>query len=168
MFREGQHEFNDKVAQDPVSLMFFFSIAIQIWWKYSFHSHLDSYAVIATKFCTWHDSYAVVACAKNCCDLMASNGITRRQSFHWIWIAGKKVLVKRAPVQVMPWCQPGIKPKPMMTQITDASLDVNQLNWYWFRSQNMSVVYSELTEVSHSGWVLNSSGLNSGFYPPTT
>ena len=64
----------------------------------SFHSHLDSNTVIATKFCTWHDSCAVVACAKLCCDLMASNGIMARRSFHRIWIAGKKTLVKRAPV----------------------------------------------------------------------
>ena len=28
---------------------------------------------------------------------MASNEITARQSFHRIWIAGKKSLVKRAP-----------------------------------------------------------------------
>ena len=63
----------------------------------SFHSHLESNRVIATKFCTWHDSCAVVACAKMCSDLMASNGITARRSFHRIWIAGKKSLVKRAP-----------------------------------------------------------------------
>ena len=66
----------------------------------SFHSHLDSNTVIATKFCTWHDSCAVVACAKICCDLMASNGITARRSFHRIWIAGKKSLVKRAPAVI--------------------------------------------------------------------
>ena len=64
----------------------------------SFHSHLDSNSMIATKFCTWHDSYAVVACAKICCDLMASNGVMARRSFHRISIAGKKTLVKRAPV----------------------------------------------------------------------
>ena len=63
----------------------------------SFHSHLDSNAVIATKFCTWHDSCAVVACTKICCDLMASNGFTARRIFHRIWIAGKTPLVKRAP-----------------------------------------------------------------------
>ena len=62
----------------------------------TFRSHLDSNKVIATKFCTWHDSCAVVACAKVCCDLMASNGITARRSFHRIWITGKKPLVKRA------------------------------------------------------------------------
>ena len=63
----------------------------------SFHSHFDSNTVIATKFCTWHDSCAVVACAKNCCDLMASNGVMTRRNFHRIWVAGKKTLVKRAP-----------------------------------------------------------------------
>ena len=62
----------------------------------TFRSHLDSNSVIVTKFCTWHDSCAVVACAKICCDLMASDGITARRSFHRIWIAGKKSLVKRA------------------------------------------------------------------------
>ena len=56
--------------------------------------------MIATKFCTWHYSCAVVACAKICCDLMANNGITA--SFHRIWIAGKeKSSVKRAPDQLI-------------------------------------------------------------------
>ena len=74
-----------------------FSIAIQIIWKFHFHSHLDSNTVITAKFCTWHDSCAVVTCAKICCGLIASNGITARRSFHRIWIAGKKSLVKWAP-----------------------------------------------------------------------
>ena len=51
----------------------------------SFHSHLDSNTVIARKFC------------KNCWDLMASNGIMARRSFHRIWIADNNPLVKRAP-----------------------------------------------------------------------
>ena len=63
----------------------------------SIRSHLYSNAVIAAKFCAWHDSCAVVACAKMCCDLMASNRVMARRSFHRIWIAGKKPLVKRAP-----------------------------------------------------------------------
>ena len=63
----------------------------------SFHSHLDSNKVIATKFCTWHDSCAVVACAKICGNLPVSNGITARRDFHQIWITSKKSLVKRAP-----------------------------------------------------------------------
>ena len=63
----------------------------------SFHSQLDSNTVIATKFCTWHDSCAVVACAKICCDLMASNGVMARRSFHRIWIAGEKTVNETGP-----------------------------------------------------------------------
>ena len=63
----------------------------------SFHYHLDSNTVIATKFCSWHNSCAVVACTKICCDPMASNKIRARRSFHLIWIMGKKSSVKRAP-----------------------------------------------------------------------
>ena len=62
----------------------------------SFHSHLDSNTLIAAKFGTWHNSCAVVACAKICRDLMASNGITTMRSFHRIWVAGQKSLMKRA------------------------------------------------------------------------
>ena len=68
----------------------------------SFHSHLDYNTVIATKFCTWHDICAVVARANICCDLMTRNGITARGSFHRIWIASKKSLVKRAPGNLKP------------------------------------------------------------------
>ena len=74
-----------------------FSIAIQMWWKFHFTFHLDSNTVNTTKFCTWHDSCAVVACAIISCDLMACNENTARQSFHRIWIGGQKSLVKRAP-----------------------------------------------------------------------
>ena len=69
----------------------------------SFHSHHDYDTMIATNFCAWQDSCAVVACAKICCDLMTSNGITPRRSFHRIWIAGKKSLVKQA--HMMAWCR---------------------------------------------------------------
>ena len=65
-----------------------FSIAIQIWWKFrfTFTSILIHWSL---QFCTWHNSCIVVACAKICCDLVASNGITTRRIFHWIWIASK-------------------------------------------------------------------------------
>ena len=56
-----------------------------------FYSHLNSDTVITRKFWQWHDSYTVVARAKICCDLMASNGITARGNFHRILIAAKKV-----------------------------------------------------------------------------
>ena len=77
-----------------------FSIAIQIRWKFLFHSHLDFNTVIATNFCTWHDSCAVVAYAKFCCELMTNNIITARRRFHRIWIAGNKPLLKQVPALV--------------------------------------------------------------------
>ena len=43
------------------------------------------------------NSCKVVACVNIICDLMASNGITARWSFHRVWIAGKISCVKRAP-----------------------------------------------------------------------
>ena len=82
-------------SQGPVSLTVFHRNSNSM--EISFHSHLDSNTAIVTKFCTWHDSCAVVSCAKICCDLMVSNGITARRSFHRIRIAGKKSLVKWAP-----------------------------------------------------------------------
>ena len=85
-----------KTCQAPVSLTVFPSQLNSM--EISFRSHLHSKTVIATKICTWHDSCAIVACAKFFCDLMASNGIMARRSFHRIWIAAKKkTLVKRAP-----------------------------------------------------------------------
>ena len=91
----------------------------------SFHSHLDSNIVIATKFCTWHDSCAVVACAKICCDLMASNRVMARRIFHRIWIAGKKTLVKRAPGRgTTPSGQFG----DFFTEHTDTAIFAWQLN----------------------------------------
>ena len=69
-----------------------FSIAIQIRWKLRFTLISILIRVIATKFCTWHDSCAVVTCANTYCDLVASNGITARRSFHRIWIASKKIV----------------------------------------------------------------------------
>ena len=61
----------------------------------SFCCHLDFHKVIATKFCTWHNSCTILACAKMCFHLMASNRITARWIFHWIRILRKKSLVKR-------------------------------------------------------------------------
>ena len=52
-----------------------FSITIQMWWKFHFCSHPNTNKVIATKFGTWHDSWAVVACAKFGCDMITSNQI---------------------------------------------------------------------------------------------
>ena len=45
----------------------------------SFYSHPNPNKVIFTKLCAWHDSCAVVACAKFCCDInIDSNLITAK------------------------------------------------------------------------------------------
>ena len=82
-------------SQGPVSLTFFHR-----YWnsmENTFHFPLDANTVIATKCSTWHDSCAVMTCAKFCCDLMVSKGITTRQNSHWIWIAGKKSFSETGP-----------------------------------------------------------------------
>ena len=63
----------------------------------SFCSHPNTNEVIATRFGTWHDSWAVVACAKFCCDLIISNWIRSKWNFRWIWIVMEKSLVKWVP-----------------------------------------------------------------------
>ena len=61
------------------------SNAMKIW----FCSQPNYNQMIAIKFYTWHDSYAVVACAEICCNLMTRNWITLQQNFHRIWIVSK-------------------------------------------------------------------------------
>ena len=45
--------------------------------KNLFFFHPSSNHAITTKFCTCHDSYAVIACAKFCSDVRARNRITK-------------------------------------------------------------------------------------------
>ena len=63
----------------------------------SFCSHPNTKKVIATIFGTWHDSWAVVACAKFCRDIIISNWIRAKWNFHRIWIVMEKSLVKWVP-----------------------------------------------------------------------
>ena len=65
------------------------SIVVEI----SFCSHPNSNEVITTKFCTCHDSCAVMACAKFCCDMYNSKWITAKRNFHQIWIVMANSLV---------------------------------------------------------------------------
>ena len=48
-------------------------------------SHSNSDIMMATNFCTSHDSRAVVACAKFCSGLVANNGLIITQIFHLIF-----------------------------------------------------------------------------------
>ena len=69
----------------------------------SFWSHLDSNKLKATKVCTWHDSCAVVACAKLCYYLRSSNWIKGKRSFHGIWIARIKITGEMGPCWSAVW-----------------------------------------------------------------
>ena len=62
------------LTRGPFHQQFFYCNSMEIW----FCCHLDSNKVNTTKFGTWHDSIAVVSCAKICCNLTASNCITPR------------------------------------------------------------------------------------------
>ena len=63
----------------------------------SFHSHLDSDTVITTKFCTWHDSCAVVACAKSCCDLYGQQRTYGKATFPSNLNCGQKTVSETGP-----------------------------------------------------------------------
>ena len=53
--------------------------------KISFCSHLNCLKVIAIKFCTWHDSCVVMACAKFCSNMITYEWVTLKPVFRRIW-----------------------------------------------------------------------------------
>ena len=59
----------------------------------SIPSHINSNVVIATKLCTWHNSYAVMAYEKFCWNLMTMNWVTTKWNFHQTYIVNIKSLV---------------------------------------------------------------------------
>ena len=83
------------VVQGPVSPTVFHRNSNSM--EILFHSHLDSNKVIAIKFCTWDDSCAVVACAKICCNLRASNGITTFAKFQSNLNCEQKIVSETGP-----------------------------------------------------------------------
>ena len=60
----------------------------------SFYSHPSCREVIAMKFCTWQDSFAVMPCAQFCSDMIPCNGVTLKPVFHKIWITMKISFMK--------------------------------------------------------------------------
>ena len=49
------------------------------------------------KLCTWHDSFADVACAKFCSDMIPCHGVTLKPNFHRTWITMGKILGEMSP-----------------------------------------------------------------------
>ena len=63
---------------------------IQIWWKLCL-AVIQLLAIRSPqKFCTCHDSRAVMACAKFCDDEFARIKMSVKRNFQWIWIAMEK------------------------------------------------------------------------------
>ena len=67
------------------------------WMDISFCSHPSCSEVIAMEFSTWHDSSAVMPCAKFCSNILPFNGVIQKLIFHRILITTEKSLVKWAP-----------------------------------------------------------------------
>ena len=68
-------------------------------------SYSNSDKVFIAKFCTCHDSCAVVECAKICCDLSTKNWIIAKWSFHQTCITSKISTVKCAAMpSLFPYC----------------------------------------------------------------
>ena len=76
-----------------------FSNTIQIWWKIDFSvTPLQPGYYITTKFCTCHDSTAVMPCTKFHSDHFTATWMRAECNFHGIWITMEKLFVKLAPV----------------------------------------------------------------------
>ena len=62
----------------------------------SFYSFANLSKILTTKYCTCHDSIAVIACAKNCSDLVHGSLTILRRIYHETCILYTNVLVKWA------------------------------------------------------------------------
>ena len=69
---------------------------------------------IATKFCTWHDSYVVMPCAKFHSDHFIIIWMRVEWNFHRIWTTMEEIICEMGPwdelVQKSAWTQDSIRP----------------------------------------------------------
>ena len=56
---------------------------------------------IATNFCKWHDSCAVLSCTTFCSNHCIRIEVRMKRNFHRIWIVMVKLLVKQALVHII-------------------------------------------------------------------
>ena len=73
-----------------------------------FCSNSNSHVLITTTCCKWHDSCALVACAKNCSDLVDNIWIIAKQIFRWIWIL-RKNHQRNGPQPLFQTLEPNVK-----------------------------------------------------------
>ena len=99
----------------------------------SIDSHPNSDTEIATIFCTWHDSSAVVPCAKHCSDMITRNRVTRKQIFPQIWIR-MKILEYNGPQQQyssrVPHCFNSTTQGTSLSQHTLLQQPVADFHWF--------------------------------------
>ena len=74
-----------------------FSTLTQNWWTISFCQHPSCSGVIAMKFCTWHDSWAVVPCAKFCSNMILCNKVWQKNKFPWNLNYSEMILGEMGP-----------------------------------------------------------------------
>ena len=82
-----------------------FLITTQIWWKICIAVTITCY-LIATKFCTWHDSTAVVSCAKFCNDQLIGIWIRIKRNPSNFNFCGK-IVSETDPWSAISECHPG-------------------------------------------------------------
>ena len=99
---------------------------------------------IATNFCTYHDSTAVMSCAKFCGDHLVRIVLRAKQHFRRIWIVMEKTSVKWAPWFNRGWLdwltlshELGTRASNIHMKISSSSLDMTTRPWMPFsRSSN--------------------------------
>ena len=71
-----------------------FSLEISNFMEITFCSYLNTNNIITTKFCTCHDSTAVMICAKFCSDPIVRNSMTALWYFHNIGISSETLSMR--------------------------------------------------------------------------
>ena len=85
----GAHGYCPHTSQGPFARTIFHCISISM--ENSFCCHPTCSKAITSKFCTCHDSWAVVTCAKCCNDIIPHSGVTWKPIFHQIQITMEKL-----------------------------------------------------------------------------
>ena len=149
------------MGQGPVSLTFFFFIAIQIRWKFRFtlisiliEWSLQNFVHGMTAMLSWHVQ-------KNCRDLMASKGLTARWSCHRIWIAGKKIVSETGPRMWLLWLLNTLRLRQNGRHFCRRHFEFHFLEWKLFYFDlNFTEIYSQ-----GSNWQYSSTGLGGDVTP---
>ena len=95
VFAHSIFKMNFILFRSPFHERFFHSNSNKM--KILFCSLPNCSKVITMVFCTWHDSCALMACAKFCSDMIPYNGGTLKPIFSQIWMTIEKAFMTWAP-----------------------------------------------------------------------